>query len=86
MTKVNFGTYLKQRYLHAVRQAIGYDCPDPHRLLGMGGREDVLMAGPPGGARRRPRADRPAGMPRKGNTRMNRDHAKWNRSRPAARG
>ena len=45
VTKVNFGTYLKQRYLHAVRQAIGCDCPDPHRLLGMGGREDVLMAG-----------------------------------------
>jgi fructose/tagatose bisphosphate aldolase len=45
VTKVNFGTYLKQRYLDAVRQAIGHDCPDPHRLLGMGGREDVLMAG-----------------------------------------
>ena len=45
VAKVNFGTYLKQRYLDAVRQAIGYDCPDPHRLLGMGGREDVLMAG-----------------------------------------
>jgi fructose/tagatose bisphosphate aldolase len=45
VTKVNFGTYLKQRYLQAVRLAIGHDCPDPHRLLGMGGREDVLMAG-----------------------------------------
>jgi ketose-bisphosphate aldolase len=45
VAKVNFGTYLKQRYLAAVRHAIGYDCPDPHRLLGMGGREDVLMAG-----------------------------------------
>jgi fructose/tagatose bisphosphate aldolase len=45
VAKVNYGTYLKQRYLKAVRQAIGYDCPDPHRLLGMGGREDVLMAG-----------------------------------------
>ncbi len=45
VTKVNFGTYLKQRYLEALRQAIGHDCPDPHRLLGMGGREDVLMAG-----------------------------------------
>jgi fructose/tagatose bisphosphate aldolase len=45
VTKVNFGTYLKQRYLAAVREAIGYDNPDPHRLLGMGGREDVLMAG-----------------------------------------
>ena len=45
VAKVNFGTYLKQRYLAAVRKAIGHDCPDPHRLLGMGGREDVLMAG-----------------------------------------
>jgi fructose/tagatose bisphosphate aldolase len=45
VAKVNFGTYLKQRYLAAVRHAIGYDCADPHRLLGMGGREDVLMAG-----------------------------------------
>ena len=45
VAKVNFGTYLKQRYLAAVRAAIGYDSPDPHRLLGMGGREDVLMAG-----------------------------------------
>ena len=45
VAKVNFGTYLKQRYLAAMRKAIGYDCPDPHRLLGMGGREDVLMAG-----------------------------------------
>jgi fructose/tagatose bisphosphate aldolase len=45
VTKVNFGTYLKQRYLAVIRQTIGYDCPDPHRLLGMGGREDILMAG-----------------------------------------
>jgi ketose-bisphosphate aldolase len=45
VAKVNFGTYLKQRYLAAVRAAIGCDYRDPHRLLGMGGREDVLMAG-----------------------------------------
>jgi fructose/tagatose bisphosphate aldolase len=45
VAKVNFGTYLKQRYLAAVRAAIGYDSTDPHRLLGTGGREDVLMAG-----------------------------------------
>jgi ketose-bisphosphate aldolase len=45
VAKVNFGTYLKQRYLAALRQAIGEECPDPHRLFGMGGREDVLMAG-----------------------------------------
>jgi ketose-bisphosphate aldolase len=45
VAKVNFGTYLKQRYLAAVRAAIGRNCRDPHRLLGMGGGEDALMAG-----------------------------------------
>jgi ketose-bisphosphate aldolase len=45
VTKVNYGTYLKQRYLKAVRQALGRDSADPHCLLGMGGPEDVLVAG-----------------------------------------
>jgi ketose-bisphosphate aldolase len=45
VTKVNFGTYLKQRYLKVVRQAFGHETGDPHRLLGMGGPEDVLVAG-----------------------------------------
>lgn len=45
VAKVNFGTYLKQRYLTAVRKALGSDCLDPHRLLGMGGADDVSMAG-----------------------------------------
>ena len=45
VAKVNFGTYLKQRYLEAVRAALAPDCLDPHRLLGMGGTEDVLVAG-----------------------------------------
>jgi len=45
VAKVNYGTYLKQRYLRAVRAALGRDLPDPHRLLGMGGPEDVLVAG-----------------------------------------
>lgn len=45
VAKVNFGTYLKQDYLKAVRSAIGRTSPDPHRLLGMGGPEDLLMAG-----------------------------------------
>jgi ketose-bisphosphate aldolase len=49
VAKVNFGTYLKLRYLAAVRDAIAKDqhgdVADPHRLLGMGGPEDVLMAG-----------------------------------------
>jgi ketose-bisphosphate aldolase len=45
VAKVNFGTYLKQRYLKAVRAALSHDATDPHRLLGMGGSEDVLVAG-----------------------------------------
>ncbi len=45
VAKVNFGTYLKKRYLAAVRAAIGRDAADPHRLLGIGGPEDVLVAG-----------------------------------------
>jgi fructose/tagatose bisphosphate aldolase len=45
VAKVNYGTYLKQRYLRAVGAAIGRECIDPHRLLGRGGNEDVLVAG-----------------------------------------
>jgi ketose-bisphosphate aldolase len=45
VAKVNYGTYLKQRYLTAIRAALGRRCDDPHRLLGMGGPEDVLVAG-----------------------------------------
>ena len=45
VTKVNYGTYLKRRYLDAVSVAIGVECPDPHRLLGIGGPEDILVAG-----------------------------------------
>ena len=45
VAKVNFGTYLKQDYLKAVRAALDRKSPDPHRLLGMGGPDDVLVAG-----------------------------------------
>ncbi len=45
VAKVNYGTYLKRRYLDEVRAAIGVECTDPHRLLGIGGPEDVLVAG-----------------------------------------
>jgi fructose/tagatose bisphosphate aldolase len=45
VAKVNYGTYLKQRYLKAIRAALSRDCVDPHRLLGMGGPEDALAAG-----------------------------------------
>ncbi len=45
VAKVNYGTYVKQRYLEAVRAGLDRRTPDPHRLLGMGGPDDVLMAG-----------------------------------------
>lgn len=45
VVKVNYGTYLKQHYLKAVRRTVGRECPDPHRVLGMGGPDDLLVAG-----------------------------------------
>ncbi len=44
VAKVCYGTYVKQRYLAAVRKALTSDQSDPHMLLGYGGREDVLLA------------------------------------------
>lgn len=43
--KVNYGTYLKQHYLRAVRGALAVDEPNPHALLGIGGDHDVMVAG-----------------------------------------
>lgn len=45
VTKVNYGTYLKQRYLTAVRKALKSDVANPHELLGLGGEHDVMVAG-----------------------------------------
>ena len=45
VAKVNYGTGLKQRYLAAVRRALAGDETNPHALLGMGGPEDVMVAG-----------------------------------------
>jgi ketose-bisphosphate aldolase len=47
VAKVNYGTYLKQRYLAAMRGAFEAEkVPgNPHELLGMGGTRDVLVAG-----------------------------------------
>jgi ketose-bisphosphate aldolase len=45
VTKVAYGTYLKQRYLAAQRKALGTDEINPHKLLGMGEAEDVMVAG-----------------------------------------
>ncbi len=45
VAKVNYGTYIKQRYLSAVRAALATDVQNPHELLGLGGSPDVLVAG-----------------------------------------
>ncbi|MCC6579578.1 MAG: class II fructose-bisphosphate aldolase [Phycisphaeraceae bacterium] len=45
VTKVNYGTYLKQRYLAAVRRALAQTQVNPHELLGIGGTQDVMVAG-----------------------------------------
>ena len=45
VTKVNYGTYLKQRYLAAIRSALQSDVANPHELLGIGGEPDVMVAG-----------------------------------------
>ncbi|MEX0642722.1 MAG: class II fructose-bisphosphate aldolase [Pirellulales bacterium] len=42
--KVNYGTYLKQRCLNAIRGALGTRATNPHELLGMGGVHDMLDA------------------------------------------
>ncbi len=45
VAKVNYGTYLKRRFLAALRAAILPDEDDPHDLLGRGGPEDLLVVG-----------------------------------------
>jgi ketose-bisphosphate aldolase len=45
VAKVNYGTYLKQRYLKAVREALDHRASNPHELLGLGGEADVMVAG-----------------------------------------
>jgi ketose-bisphosphate aldolase len=43
--KVNYGTYIKQRYLKAVRPALASTETNPHALLGGGGRTDCVIIG-----------------------------------------
>jgi len=45
VAKVNYGTYLKQRYLKAVSAAMAGPSHNPHELLGLGGPEDAMVAG-----------------------------------------
>lgn len=43
--KVNYGTYIKQRYLQAIRSALSIDEQNPHALLGDGSETDVVVIG-----------------------------------------
>jgi ketose-bisphosphate aldolase len=43
--KVNYGTYLKQRYLTAVREAMKQERSNPHELLGLGEDPDIMVTG-----------------------------------------
>jgi fructose/tagatose bisphosphate aldolase len=47
VAKINFGTNLKQVYLRAIREGLAqyHEPMNPHPFIGMGGREDLLMAG-----------------------------------------
>lgn len=47
VAKVNYGTYLKQRYLRVFRERLLAEesAANPHELLGMGGPSDLLVAG-----------------------------------------
>jgi ketose-bisphosphate aldolase len=45
VAKVNYGTYLKQRYLKTVQHALSHPSSNPHERLGMGGTLDVMVAG-----------------------------------------
>jgi len=45
VVKVNYGTYLKQRYLFAIRKALTHQNGNPHELLGIGGQSDVMNVG-----------------------------------------
>lgn len=43
--KVNYGTYVKQRYVGAARAALADENPNPHELIGLGSDRDMLVAG-----------------------------------------
>jgi ketose-bisphosphate aldolase len=45
VVKINYGTYLKQRYLQAIRSALAANTTNPHELLGLGGDRDAMVAG-----------------------------------------
>ena len=45
VVKVNYGTYLKQNYLRAMRKTINLENINPHEAFGLGGDQDAMIAG-----------------------------------------
>lgn len=43
--KINYGTYMKQKYLQVLRGALAIPEPNPHALLGDGSRTDLMVIG-----------------------------------------
>ena len=43
VVKVNYGTYIKQRCLRALQDALRGEWKDPHRMLAYGGEEDLMV-------------------------------------------
>ena len=44
VAKVCYGTYVKQRYIEAMRTNLATEEPNPHKRLGYGGDEDIMVA------------------------------------------
>lgn len=43
--KINYGTYMKQKYLQVIREAVAITEPNPHALLGDGSGTDLMVIG-----------------------------------------
>jgi fructose/tagatose bisphosphate aldolase len=43
--KINYGTYMKQKYLRVIREALATAEPNPHALLGDGSHTDLMVIG-----------------------------------------
>lgn len=43
--KINYGTYMKQKYLKVIRAVLATDEPNPHALLGNGSATDLMVVG-----------------------------------------
>jgi len=43
--KVNYGTFIKQHYIEAIRDALSRDVKSPHALLGDGSETDIMVVG-----------------------------------------